>query len=94
MRGRRIQCKEIVVGETYNFQDCSVREFTIIPQDGSQAFSYNLLLYGQVILIKNVVLSDGGLNDYLHSCPDNPTAPDDFIGVECLEGPILLFYKN
>ena len=94
MRGRRLHCEQIPVGETYNFQDCSVREFTIMPEDGSKPFSYTLHLYGKPVTIKNVILSDGGLNDYIHSCPDDPKNPEDFIGVECLEGPLLLFYKN
>ncbi len=42
MRGRRLQCEEIAVGETYNFQDCAVREFSIIPQDGSRTLLVQL----------------------------------------------------
>ena len=84
-------CRRLQLADEFTFKYCAVRQFAVLPADGRVDFGYAITLYGERFEMHNVTLEDGGLNDAIYSCPERI---DDSIIIECIQGEILVFYKN
>lgn len=90
--GKRLLHEVLEPGDYFEFPDCTVREFAILPVDGGEDFSYTLHLYDKPPLtMTNVTFSDGGRLDEVYSCPEGV---NDSIIIECVSGPIVIFWKR
>ena len=91
MQGKRLFMKVLNPGESFVFEFCAIREFAITPSNGQEDFSYDFTVYGQTVRFVNVLLEDGGLNNYIKSCPDEPTGA---IEIKSVTGQLVVFHKN